>query len=120
MEKGKIVTFSIIVLILFVAGGIIYFKNFQGATVDTAGEKESKWIGEHSILYIQPGCIHCKEQEDKFGTNIKYLNVVDCLKEPQKCIDAGIEGTPTWIINGEKYIGATSIETLKELTDYQD
>jgi glutaredoxin len=119
----KLVTVSVVIIMLVIAGGIIFFKNFQGSTIeDTPSEKVAKWIGDHSILYVQAGCVHCKEQEDLFGGNVKYLTILDGIKPEnrQKFIDAGIEGTPTWIINNQKYVGVQSIEKLKELTGYQD
>lgn len=123
MEKSKLVTISVVIIVLLLAGGIIYFKNFQGSTIaDIPSEKVARWIGEHSVLYGQTGCIHCKIQEDLFGENVRYLNIIDGIKEEnrQKFIDAGIEGTPTWVINGQKYVGVQSIEKLKTLTGYQD
>ncbi|MDD5012419.1 MAG: hypothetical protein PHQ66_02110 [Candidatus Nanoarchaeia archaeon] len=123
MEKNKLATLSVIVIILLLAGGIIVMKNFTGGTIqDTPSEKVAKWIGEHSVLYVQTGCVHCEEQEDLFGINVRYLNILDGIKEEnrQKFIDAGIEATPTWVINGEKYVGVKTIEELKELTGYQD
>lgn len=122
MNKNKIVTIGIVILILIVAGGIIYLKNNTTFTIkDTPSEEQAKWIGEHSVLYVQTGCSHCKDQEDLFGVNLRYLNIIDCLKEEnrQKCIDEGIEGTPTWIINNQKYVGVQSIEKLLELTGYK-
>lgn len=123
MEKNKLITASVVIFILIIAGGIIYFKNFQSSTIqDTPSEKVAKYIGEHSVLYVQTGCIHCKEQEDLFGINIRYLNIIDGAKEEnrQKFIDEGINEVPTWIINKQKYVGVQSIEKLKELTGYQD
>lgn len=119
----KLITLSVIAVILLVAGGIIYFNNFQGSTIqDIPSEEVAKWIGEHSVLYVQTGCSHCKVQEDLFGENVKYLNILDGIKPEnrQKFIDAGIEVTPTWVINNQKYIGVQSVEKLKELTGYQD
>ena len=117
---SKTATVITVIIILLVAGGVIFFKNFQGSTVqDTPSEEVAKWIGEHAVLYVQTGCIHCKEQEDLFGINVKYLNIID-EKNMQEFIDAGIEATPTWIINGQKYVGVLSIDELKELTGYQD
>jgi len=119
----KLITASIIVIILLVAGGIIFFKNFQGSTIqDIPSEKVAKWIGEHSVLYVQAGCIHCKEQEDLFGENVKYLTILDGIKPEnrQKFIDAEIEATPTWVINNQKYVGLKTINELKELTGYKD
>jgi glutaredoxin len=118
MRKEKFVTFVVIFLVLLIAGGVIYFKSTTLSIKDFPSEKVAKYIGEHSVLYTQAGCIHCKEQEDLFGANVKYLNIVDCLKDTQACINANITATPTWIIDGEKYVGVQSIEKLKELTGY--
>ena len=122
MRKEKLITVGILVFILLVAGGVIYLKSTSFSIKDFPAEEVAKYIGEHSVLYVQTGCIHCKEQEDLFGINVKYLNIIDCIsssENTQLCTDAGIEGTPTWIINGEKYAGVLSIEKLKELTGYQ-
>ncbi len=121
MEKNKLVTTIVVVSILLLAGVVIFFKNFQGSTIqDLPSEKIAKWIGEHSVLYVQAGCSHCVDQENLFGENLKFLTTIDCLKETQKCVAEEIEGTPTWTIDGEKYVGVLSIEKLKELTKYKE
>ena len=74
----------------------------------------AKCIGQKSILYTQLGCHACKIQQDMFGENYQYLNVVDCWVEREKCGE--IEATPTWVIDGQKYRSVQSIEKLKELT----
>jgi hypothetical protein len=119
MNKKKLITPIVIVLMILIAGTIIYFKNFQPSSGVSA--EIAEYIGVHSVLYVQTGCSHCIEQENLFGENVKYLTIVDCFVESdrQKCIDAGIEGTPTWIINGKKYVGVQPIEKLKELTGYK-
>ena len=121
MEKGKLATIGFIVLILLIVGTVVYSKNTGQAIKDIPSESVAKWIGEHSVLYVQTGCSHCKEQEDLFGNNVKYINIIDGIKEEnrQKFIDAEIEYTPTWVINGQKYVGVQSIEKLKEITGYQ-
>ena len=119
MGRERLITIGVIVFILAVAGAIVYFKNFQGSAIqDTPLEAFSRYLGENSVLYVQTGCSACKAQEDLFGANIKYLNIVNCLTDRQAC--AEIEKTPTWIIDGQKYVGVQSIEKLKELTNYQD
>jgi glutaredoxin len=82
--------------------------------IDYVNEVDAKFIGNNSVLYIITGCSHCLKQEELFGDNVKYLNIVNCIKEEnkQECIDSNIRATPTWIINGEKYVG---YKTLKEL-----
>lgn len=71
-------------------------------------------IGRNSELYIQLGCHACSIQEEVFGENYKYLNVIDCFFEKEKCHN--ITYTPTWIIKGKEYVGVQKIEKLRELT----
>jgi len=111
------ITLLVMFAVIAIAFLIINWKN-SSIIKDIPSEEIAKWIGEHSVLYIQTGCIHCEEQENLFGDNVKYLNIIDCLIDTQACIDLGIEGTPTWIINGQKYTGVQTIEKLKELTGY--
>jgi hypothetical protein len=117
MNKEKVVTAVIIISILLIAGIVIYSKS-KINTTEIPSVQVSEYIGARSILYVQTGCSHCKDQEDLFGENVKYLNIIDCLNNTQACINAGIEATPTWMINGKKYVGVQSVEKLKELTNY--
>ncbi len=111
MKKDtKVYLISVIIVILIIAG-IFWMKN-NG----TVSKELAECIGENSELYVQSGCGACKTQEEMFGKNYQYLNTIDCAYERQECLDAGIIGAPTWIINGEKYLGVKSIEKLKELT----
>ena len=74
-----------------------------------------KCIGEKATLYTQLGCHACGIQEDLFGKNYKYLDVVDCFYELDKC--SGIEATPSWKIKRELYRGVHTIKQLQELTE---
>jgi len=112
MKKDNKIYLSLVIIVLIIIAGIYYFKGNN----ETPEEKIAECIGKNSLLYVQLGCSHCKTQEEMFGENIKYLNKIDCHFEPQKCIDAGITGTPAWAIKGEKYPGVKSIEKLKQLT----
>ncbi len=108
MEKGWI-TLVVIFGILGLGGIILTLENNSSITKET-----TECIAENSILYIQLGCHACEAQEEMFGDNYQYLNVVDCFFEGEKC--PNIRGTPTWIIQGEEYLGIQNIETLKTLT----
>ena len=108
MNKKNYVTILIIL-------GIIIFSIIvlNKPSIETS-EDVVKCIGENSKLYVQLGCHACESQEELFGENYKYLDVVDCFYDRDKCSE--IRYTPTWIIKGEKYVGVQSIEELKELT----
>jgi hypothetical protein len=109
MIKRKWVTWTFILTAILIA--VIFIKR----PIPETPEEVTKCIGENSVLYTQLGCHACEIQEKMFGDNYQYLNVVDCFPYvPGKCDD--IRATPTWIINGEHYIGVQNIETLQELT----
>ena len=79
-------------------------------------EETIKCIAQNSIVYSSKTCSACDYQKDLFGDHYNLINEIECTKEPQKCLDAGVSGTPTWIINNKKYPGARQIKDLKELT----
>lgn len=109
MKKRNIVTLIIVLAVILLA--IIVLTRSHPDT----SEEIVKCIGENSVLYTQKGCHACEYQESLFGENSKYLEIIDCWEEQEKCLGI-ITATPTWIINGEKYIGSRKIEELKELT----
>jgi len=111
MKKKNWVTLTVIVLVIILS--VILLTKSHPET----SEEVAKCIGKNSELYTQLGCSACKTQEEMFGENYKYLNVIDCWFERDKC--SNIEYTPTWIIKGEKYVGVQSISDLQELTGCQ-
>jgi len=108
MRKKVWITISIILLILLVSYVIL------NRTHQKISEITTRCIGGNSTLYVQLGCHACETQKEMFGKNSQYLNIIDCWYNREKCSE--IKYTPTWIINGEKYVGVTSIDELKELT----
>jgi hypothetical protein len=111
MKREKLTTMGIAILILLIAGVIIYIKNNP---INQTPDEIAKCIGKNSMLYVQLGCHACQAQEDLFGTSYQYLTKIDCWFEKEKC--AEIRVTPTWIIKGQKYEGVQAIQTLQNLT----
>jgi len=108
MKKRSIITILIILAIL-----IISLLVLTNEPEDTS-EEFAVCVGDNAVLYVQLGCHACDTQKKLFGENSKYLNIVDCWYEKEKCSE--IKYTPTWVIDGEVYIGVQSIEELKKLT----
>lgn len=69
-------------------------------------------------------CPHCHDQKQLFGKEAFALaDYVECDPEgrnarAQMCIDAKIQGYPTWEINGKFYQGVQSLEKLADLSGY--
>lgn len=110
MKKDLIITITITIAVLVLA----YFIITSSKPIPFTDEEVAKCIGENSILYVQLGCPHCETQEELFGENLKYLDIIDCFYERDKCEE--IRVTPTWKIEGELIENIQSINKLKELT----
>lgn len=110
MKRNPVITLIIIIGIVILS---LYIIN---KPTEESPEEIVKCIGENSELYTQLGCHACETQENIFGENYQYLNVIDCFFERGICTEKQIKATPTWIIGGKFYEGVRSLETLKELT----
>jgi len=113
MKKDTKIYICLVIIVLLIISGIYLYKNLNK---QITSETFAKCVGQKSILYVQQGCSHCIDQENLFGDTYKYLTTIDCHFDSQKCIEAKITGTPTWIINNKSYTGFKTIEELKELT----
>lgn len=74
-------------------------------------------------MYGAYWCPHCAEQKELFEAGAEQLPYIECdpsgeAAQPQICVDKGVQGYPTWEINGQLYPGTQSIDTLAELSGY--
>lgn len=67
-------------------------------------------------MYGTEWCSHCKNQKALFGNSFRLVDYVDCDREKQECVNAGVKGYPTWKINGQNYPGEQSFQRLSELS----
>ena len=88
--------------------------------------KFAKFLREKNIvMYSAYWCPHCHDQKQLFGKEaVKELKVVECAKDGKDnnyklCQKKGIEGFPSWEINGEIYSGTRDLNDLAIITGYQ-
>lgn len=110
MKKKSLISLAVILIVVVIAIAILT-RSHPETSDDVA-----KCIGSKATLYIQLGCHACEIQEEKFGDSYEFISEVDCFLERDKCIADNIEATPTWVINGEKHVGARSVEDIQKLT----
>lgn len=72
-------------------------------------------------MYGADWCPHCKNQKVAFGDSFKYIDYIECDPQgpnanPEACKAAGIQGYPTWVIDGAKYPGEQDLATLSKLS----
>ncbi len=69
-------------------------------------------------------CPHCQQQRELFGREaFSYINSIECAEDgqdaqPQLCREAGVQGYPSWEIDGELYSGARPLSQLADLSGY--
>ena len=110
--KRRLVSLVVIVFVIVISATLIYIKSINK---NNPSEEIVKCISEKAVLYVQTGCSHCLKQKKEFGKYYGLLNVVDCTKTPEECIEAEIISVPTWVFNGTHIRGTHEVEELKEI-----
>ncbi len=76
-------------------------------------------------MYSAYWCPHCHDQKELFGHEASSkLKIVECAADGANnnrplCEMKGIEGFPTWEINGKLDSGVKSLEELAELSAFK-
>ena len=94
---------------------VLTLITITGCSNQGAGKYDTfaKALTEEGVkMYGTEWCSHCKSQKELFGASFQYIDYVDCDKQTDVCIAAGIRGYPTWEIDGELYPGEQSFEEL--------
>ncbi len=71
-------------------------------------------------------CPHCKEQKELFGASAERLPYVECsplgpgTSQAAVCDQKGIQGYPTWIIDGQRYEGVLSLSQLEQYSGFKE
>lgn len=122
MKQKKKVFVTLVLLVVIVAGSWLVTKaitNFTGYSVnnpENINEFAKCLTEKNAELYVNAGCPHCAEQKAMFGDSLKYLKIIDCVDNPDLCLEKEIRYVPTWIINENKEVGKKSFEELAELS----
>jgi glutaredoxin len=100
-----------------------------GPPITTVSTPGSVQLAEHltalgAKMYGAYWCPHCHDQKQLFGQEAaKIIDYVECDGEgidpqPALCRSKGIEGYPSWEINGQIYSGAQRLEELAAASGY--
>lgn len=110
-SKRNIFIFLIVVLIF---AFLILNSAGRNKPAEEKLDAFAKCLTEREItMYGADWCPHCLNEKKAFGKSFRLVKYVECPNEPQKCIDAGINGYPTWIFSdGRKLEGEQGLEKL--------
>ncbi|MBI4281270.1 hypothetical protein HY625_00445 [Candidatus Uhrbacteria bacterium] len=68
-------------------------------------------------------CPHCQNQKKLFGSSFEKIRSIECAQpgnanaQTQECIDAHINGYPTWVFaDGQRIEGEASFAALRDRT----
>ena len=70
-----------------------------------------------AVFYGTEWCPHCQDQKKLFGTAMEFITYVDCDKNRDACVDAGIQGYPTWVIGNERLTGTQQLYKLSQVSE---
>lgn len=122
MKKTKSHTTILwIVGTIIVAGSLIGFLVYEGKKPGQYDQVAQCINDSGAKFYGAWWCPHCQRQKAMFGKSGKKLPYVECQTQDQKqmqvCIDAKIEGYPTWVFpDGSRLSGEIPMSTLIEKT----
>ncbi len=110
----KIILISLALVIVLVL--VFWFVvRKPGANAGALDEFARCLAQKSATMYGAYWCSVCKEEKKNFGISFRFIPYVECTAEPQKCLDAGIKGYPTWIFaDGRKLEGEQGIEKLSQ------
>ncbi|PSB48856.1 hypothetical protein C7B80_03835 [Cyanosarcina cf. burmensis CCALA 770] len=95
----------------------------KSGEAEIALARHLKQIG--AVFYGGFWCPHCHDQKQLFGQEaVKDVPYVECDPKgnnPQtaRCQAAGVQGFPTWVINGQTVTGTQSLSELAQLSGYR-
>jgi uncharacterized membrane protein/glutaredoxin len=78
-----------------------------------------------AVMYSAWWCPHCNDQKQLFGKEaVERLTIVECAadgrdSQTELCAAKGVQGFPSWEIDGQLDSGARSLEKLAELSGFQ-
>ena len=98
--------------------------------VTTDSSPAAKALAEHltadgAVMYSAYWCPHCHDQKQMFGKEAsQILNIVECATDGENnqadlCRRKGLDGFPSWEINGRIDSGVKSLQKLAELSGYK-
>jgi glutaredoxin len=115
-------------VLLLVGCGSPGVETSGAKSVSTVASRYEAQLAQHltntgSVMYGAYWCPHCADQKAMFQDAVDQIPYVECdadgdNAQPDLCKQKGIQGYPTWEINGQLYPGVKSLEELASLSGF--
>ena len=97
LSKSKVVPIVSFLILIF-AVSIFTFRTSGSEGVPGVLDTFAQCLTDRGwTMYGAYWCPHCQNEKAAFGDSFRKVNYVECTKEPDRCIAAGVKGYPTWI-----------------------
>ena len=108
--------FGLIIAVVLISS--LYFLVSRPPKESKNYDQFAQCLAEKKLtMYGAYWCPHCQNEKKLFGSSFQYVPYVECTQETKKCLDAGIEGYPTWIdASGQKYSGEQGLLGLSKIS----
>jgi len=117
-RRRRATKYIIATVISIVLVGIITFIFLSASSKAGPYDAFAQCLTEkHVVMYGAYWCPHCANQKKMFGSSFRYVIYVECDSkgkgaQPELCLRKGIDGYPTWEINGEMISGEVPLVDL--------
>lgn len=120
LMRNEFARISTIGVGLILSGALVGCSNledsYEARLADHLTEVGAKMYGAY-------WCPHCATQKDYFGNAASRLPYVECDPEGfdaqvELCDAAGVEAYPTWVIEGDRYLGAQPLGDLAAVSRF--
>lgn len=113
MKSANIVIVAAIVLAV---SGLGFLQLMPSASSDDSSRFAQCLTDSGAVMYGTDWCKYCQQQKELFGQSFSQVNYKNCDLDRAACDQAGVTGYPTWVINGQSYVGVQSLEKLASVT----
>ncbi|MBE9039461.1 vitamin K epoxide reductase family protein [Oscillatoriales cyanobacterium LEGE 11467] len=127
-DIGQLLFSGIAVAMVTLVGTLGVYAGINGTGVGASSPGAIELAGHLSDtdakMFGAYWCSHCKDQKELFGEQaFKKVDYVECAEDAensqtQLCRSEGIQGFPTWKIDGELHDGVKTLDQLADLSDY--
>ncbi len=142
-DMGKLIFRGVLISLAVLLGGLIWTSSVDPSQaagdasrpgmpplVETRSTPDKISLAKHltssgAVMYSAYWCPHCHDQKEMFGKEaVSKLRIVECASDGDNnqrdlCLRKGIEGFPTWEINGRMDSGVKELSELAELSGYK-
>jgi len=129
MKKGNKEKIATIIVILLLVALFVYLVIIAIGKISPPNPPSNNSTDDFAKCLSSKGakmygaywCGHCIDQKKDFGDSWQYIDYVECDpkgENPQTdlCLEKGIQGYPSWEINGKLYPGKQEFTKLAELS----